>query len=228
MSSRDFFYTDDLDLTDEQVAITQQTYINYARNYVENYERGSGALEKAKKSLLDPFLSQYRKAGLVGPVLFVGCGSGRDIHYINQQGIPTYGIDISKPLLDIAREEGIESPLEIIDIQNMNFEESSFDGIFCETTLSHVKKADLPIILNKFYKILRPNGIAIVGFRKGTGYVYCTNDKVGGLRYNTSVSIEKSKEIVNNSGLIILSINTEKHISTNRPPFIEIIAIKKT
>lgn len=225
--AQDFFYTEDLDLTDEQIAETQRTYIFYAKNYVENYERKKGALENAKAATLDPFLSFYKKSQLTGPVLFIGCGSGRDMDYMNKQGISTYGVDISKPLLDIARESGIESPLEIMDVQSMDFEDLSFDGIFCETALSHIKKSKLPIILNKIYQTLRPGGISIIGLRVGDGRVYFTKDLVGGLRFNTTITQEEIHRIINTIGFNILDTNIGIHQITNRPPFYNLIIQRK-
>lgn len=225
--AQDFFYTEDLDLTDDQIAETQRTYIFYAKSYVENYERKKGALENTKAATLDPFVNYYKKIKLSNPVLFIGCGSGRDMDYVNRQGISTYGIDISKPLLDIARESGIESPLEIMDVQAMDFEESSFDGIFCETALSHIKKTKLPIVLNKIYQTLRPGGIAIVGLRQGDGRVYFTKDLVGGLRFNTTITQDEIHKIISTIGFNILDTNISTHQITNRPPFYNLIIQKK-
>lgn len=218
MDSNDFFYTEDFDLTDEQIAITQETYLKFAGNYVFNFERIDGALENTRPVTLDPFIAHYKKFKLTQPVLFAGCGSCRDLEFASQQGIATIGLDISQPMLNIARSVGIESPLEIMDILNISYEKNSFDGIFCETALSHIKKSDLPKVIKNFLGILRPRGIALIGFRLGTGKVYFTDDSTGGVRYNTSVTKKEIKKMIAEEGLKILDTNIGEHQIKNRPP----------
>ncbi len=222
----DYLYTDDLDLTDDQIAVTRETYFKYAGNYVFNFERTDGALEKTRPFTLDPFLSYYKKAKLTHPVLFAGCGSCRDLEFTSQQKISTYGLDISQPMLNIARKIGIDSPLEVMDILNISFADNSFDGIFCETALSHIKKANLKKVFKKYFQILRTGGIALVGMRLGNGHVYYTNDLTGGIRYNTTVTKAEIENKITEAGFTIIETNICYHQKPERPPFLNLIIQK--
>lgn len=226
MGTRDFFYTNDLDLTDEQIKITQETYFKFAGNYVSNFERKPGALEKTRPITLDPFIFRYKKINLNQPVLFAGCGSCRDLDFAARHQIPTFGVDVSKPLLNIARKMGVDAPLEVMDISKMEFASNSFDGIFCETALAHTKKSNLPSILKNFYHFIRPQGIALIGFRLGDGQVFYTNDSVGGFRYYTTLTRNEITSLLTTAGFHIISQKTTLHSIKSRPPFLETIVQK--
>jgi len=226
MSVADFSFTDDLDLTDKQINTTKETYFKYADNYVTNFERTQGALEKSRPFTLDPFLTHYRNLHLTHPVLFAGCGSCRDLEFTSKQNIPTFGLDISQPMLNIARNVGIEVPLEVMDILNISFADNSFDGIFCETALSHIKKAKLDKVFKKYFQILRGGGIALIGMRLGDGRVYYTNDLTGGIRYNTTVTKKEIENKIVDTGFKIIETNICIHQKPERPPFLNLIIQK--
>lgn len=223
---KDYFFIDALDLSDDQIATTQETYLEYADKYVSSFERVDGALEKTRPFTIDPFLNYYQKLKLTHPVLFAGCGSGRDLEFTSKQGIATIGLDISQPMLNIARKMGIESPLEVMDIKNISFAKNSFDGIFCETALSHIKKTDLGTVIGNFFRMSRPKGIALLGFRLGDGRVYYTNDSIGGVRYNTTITKKEIEDIVTREGFEVLETNICKHQISDRPPFYNLIIQK--
>jgi SAM-dependent methyltransferase len=216
----------DLDLTDQQIEITRRTYFDRAQEYVKFHERRPGALEKAQLDTLDPFLNRFKQSGLSGSILFAGCGSGRDMEYANNQGLSTQGIDISPAMLEIAKNYVNGSPLAQMDITELAFPNEHFDGIFCETALSHIKKSELPIALNSFYKTLSSNGLVLFGFRQGDGHVYAVRDAFGLERYNTTLTIEEAEALITDSKFQILNINIAVHALPNRPNFIDIIAKK--
>lgn len=223
---QDFFYQENLDLTDDQIYITQQTYLQHAEDYVFNFERKDGALEHARPFTVDPFLKHLSLDQQKGTVLFAGCGSGRDIQVFNNLGIDTVGIDISEKLLEIGKKIGVKTPLKKMDLQEINLPESNFTGIFCETAISHIKKAHLRQVLDNFYKLLKPEGLCLLGFRQGNGHVYYTDDAVGGRRYNTTFSSDEVSLIISQSRFKILEKNVADHQVKERPSFINLITQK--
>lgn len=220
-SWQEVYFLDQDDLTDKQVEITRQTYREYADRYVLNYERRQGALEEARLFTLDPFLRSFEKYNLSGKVLFAGCGSGRDLQEASKQGFTCVGVDISLQMINIGKIMGIKEPLMEMDLEELDFPNNSFAGIFCETAIAHVKKKSLPKVLENFARLLTKDGLLLLTFRKGDGRVYRTEDKVGGKRYYTTFLAKEAISILNQAGFEVLSKSSHKVGS--RPPYYNLL-----
>ena len=57
------------------------------------------------------YIEEAQKSG--GPILELGCGTGRISIPIAKAGIEVVGIDISKPMLDLARSKAKKAGLKI-------------------------------------------------------------------------------------------------------------------
>lgn len=228
MNNSDVYFTDDLDLTDEQIKITRQTYLLHANEYVQNFERRPDALKTTRPKTLDPFLQIYKKNQLDKPILFVGCGSGRDLQELENMGLDVMGVDVCPAMLDLARENGVQSVLQEIDMEDLCFEYDSLGGIFCETAISHVKKVHLAPILKIFYNSLTINGVVMIGFREGDGHVYYTNDAVGDKRFNTTITKESSDKLIHDAGFDIIEVTNTKNPIVGRPNHLNYFIQKKS
>jgi ubiquinone/menaquinone biosynthesis C-methylase UbiE len=220
----EFTYLDNVELTDNQLEVTRKTYEDNADKYVLNYERRSGALEEARLFTLDPFLKAYKKSKLTEKILFAGCGSGRDLEESSNEGFSCVGIDISSHMINIGKIMGIKQPLLMMDIEKMDFSDQLFGGIFCETALAHVKKSSLPKVLKNFNRLLVKNGIALITFRCGDGRVYMTEDKVGGIRYYSTVTEREGNRYIKEAGFDIISKTL--HQVGKKPPYYNLIVVK--
>lgn len=226
MNKKIVSFMDNFDLTDEQIRITHQTYIDHAEDYVTNYERKEGALEFARPHTLDPFIELFKKYSLVGPVLFAGCGSGRDMQVLEQLHIESFGLDLSPKMIKIASDIGVRGSFLVGNIENLPFKNNFFDGIFCETALSHIKRGSLPSTLKHFFNKLRHNGIVLLGFREGDGHVYKTTDLTCGDRYQTTITLNLIIEMIQAAGFIVKYKKLSPHRIKSKPNFINIIAQK--
>lgn len=56
-----------------------------------------------------------------------------------------------------------------MDIENLQFPEASFDGVWSVTSLLHIPKFKLPDVLRGIDKILRPRGIFYICMKQGDG-----------------------------------------------------------
>lgn len=112
------------------------------------------------------FFSKLRKdlfQGIKGKVLDVGVGTGKNLPYY-PEGIELTGIDISPKMLDKARKRaemlGVDVDLEVMDVEELRFPDSTFDFIvvtfvFCSVTdpikglreLARVLKDDGTIVM---------------------------------------------------------------------------------
>ena len=162
------------------------------------------------KSYIDEFVDK-----LLGKrVLDVGCGAGQITNYIAQKGIDCIGIDFSEELLKIARQNFSNSKFILADICNYEQKEQ-VDGIITKDMLFHLPNEDLIKVLEKFRRLLKPNGslCIIMDMPKEAGehifveelddkyqiyYNYLTPENLKGLLEKTGFSIENMKLVKDN------------------------------
>jgi len=94
-----------------------------------------------------------------GEVLEIGVGTGRNLeHY--PPGVRLTGIDISPPMIDIARQRagqlGRDIDLRVADAQALDFPDQSFDTVVC--TLSLCSIPDDRQAVREVSRVLRPGG----------------------------------------------------------------------
>ena len=130
---------------------TEKT-IRYYNRIANNYFRSNAAIViKEKIDLFISFLSGKR-------ILDVACGPGHDVNYLTRKGFNCLGIDLSRKMINIAR-QNFKGKFKIMNFFNLNFKANSFDGLWCSSVFVHVAKRDLTPLLKNFKKILRNNGI---------------------------------------------------------------------
>ena len=100
-----------------------------------------------------------------GCVLDFGCGSGRDAKYFLEHGFSVEAIDGSIELCRIASEyTGIE-------VRHMFFRELSecekYDGIWACASILHLKRQEIPEVLEKMITATKPGGIIYLSFKYG-------------------------------------------------------------
>lgn len=100
-----------------------------------------------------------------GRVLDFGCGSGRDTKYFLEHGFSVEAIDGSIELCRIASEyTGIE-------VRHMFFQKLSehekYDGIWACASILHLKRQEIPEVLEKMITATKPGGIIYLSFKYG-------------------------------------------------------------
>ena len=100
-------------------------------------------------------------------ILDAGCGSGRDAAAFLKAGYDVDAFDASAAICKIA------SKKTGINVRQQHFEDlegdSQYDGIWACASLIHVRPENLPDVLNRLRKLLKPNGFLYVSFKYGTG-----------------------------------------------------------
>jgi SAM-dependent methyltransferase len=102
-----------------------------------------------------------------GDILDAGCGSGRDALAFHKGGYRVTAFDGSAEMCRKAREY---TDLSVIQ---MTFQEmkwcGEFDGIWACASLLHVRRAELPEVLRRLFRALRPGGTLYASFKLGSG-----------------------------------------------------------
>ncbi|MFH1376186.1 MAG: class I SAM-dependent methyltransferase [Candidatus Woesearchaeota archaeon] len=102
-------------------------------------------------------------------VLDAGCGVGRDVAYMEEDGLDITGIDISEGILKEAKKRYPKSKFKLMDFRKMSFKAKSFDGIWSMAGLIHTDRNEMPKILKEFNRILKQNGIIYLAVVEGEG-----------------------------------------------------------
>ena len=131
---------------------TLSYYENNAKHLSQRYE--SAKVENIHSLLLNTFPSKSY-------LLEIGCGSGRDASFMHQNGYDVLAIDGSREMIAEAKlcHPELLDKMELIKIPDeLNFESSSFDGVYSIATLMHLEEDSIDSTLEKIAMMLKPSG----------------------------------------------------------------------
>ena len=134
--------------------------IQYYENNAVSFAEGTRAVDFA--AIQNLFLNFLPRGGYI---LDFGCGSGRDTKYFLEHGFRVDAIDGSKELCRFA------SDYTGIRVRHMLFQELSerekYDGIWACASILHLKKQEIPSVLEKMITATKPGGIIYLSFKYG-------------------------------------------------------------
>ncbi len=110
----------------------------------------------------DRFLGYLSKKAYI---LDLGCGSGRDSRIFKNLGYPVKAVDGSNAMCAAAAIL-LDQPVSRLKFENLSFDRE-FDAIWACASLLHIPSKDLPDILTKVMRALKPFGIAYFSFKHG-------------------------------------------------------------
>jgi len=156
---------------------TIKSYDEYALKWAKRMRGGKNI---AHKFLEKP--AMYKKLpDLKGKsALCIGCGTGEECERLKSLGAKKIiGIDISKGLIDYAKKSFPDLEFHVMDMEKLDFDESSFDFVYSSLTMHYVK--DWTKTLRGVHKILN---------NKGT-FLFSTHHPV---KWGASVNRSKEKD----------------------------------
>ena len=150
------------------------------KDTVEAYNKNSKAF--AERHLKQVPERLYQLAGTFfvkdSPTLDMGCGIGRDTEWLNNNGYKVIGADPSDGMIKIAKELHPNLQFDVQGLPLINYNENSFDNVFCCAVLMHIPRPDLVSSVINLLKITKPSGRLIISFRDG-------NEENDGRRFET-------------------------------------------
>jgi SAM-dependent methyltransferase len=105
-----------------------------------------------------------------GATADIGCGSGREVAWLNANGFPAAGFDASEGLLGQAR---LRYPnltfarAELPDLRGIAA--NSYDNVLCETVIMHLDRALIAPSVRRMLDIVKPGGILYLSWRVTDG-----------------------------------------------------------
>ena len=156
--------------------------IDYYNQNAETFVHGTVSVDF--KEVQDKFLRL-----LAGKrVLDFGCGSGRDTKYFIERGLDVVAIDGSEELCKSA------SAYTGIQVKHMLFqnldEVDCYDGIWACSSILHLPKDELKIVIKKMSRALKAKGIIYTSFKYGN----FEGERNG--RFFTDFTLEMFKEFI--------------------------------
>lgn len=95
-------------------------------------------------------------------VLDIGCGRGAFALYLAQllQAKETYGVEVSANHAQVASLRGVKTVVLDVDREDLPFEDSWFDAIFCGEIIEHLVDPDH--LLGEIHRTLAPGGLCVL------------------------------------------------------------------
>lgn len=90
-------------------------------------------------------------------VLMIGCGTGEESILLKEFGAKDItGIDLSKKSIALAKQTYSDIKFEIGDMNNLNFEDESFDFVYSSLVIHYSNKPKK--VYNEIYRVLKKDG----------------------------------------------------------------------
>ena len=104
-------------------------------------------------------------------VLDAGCGAGRMVTYLQSHApsLDVVGIDLSAEMVTLAQSAHPNATFRQADLSDTQFPEGEFDGIFAWYSIIHTEPDQLAEIVAEFARILRSEGLVLLGYQVGAG-----------------------------------------------------------
>jgi SAM-dependent methyltransferase len=101
-----------------------------------------------------------------GPTADVGCGSGRETAWLNENGFPAVGYDASAGLLEEARRRHPKLPFKQSALPALEgIPSATFANVLCETVVMHLDSASIAAAVERLLDILEPGGALYLSWR---------------------------------------------------------------
>ena len=140
--------------------------MNDADRYFDYLKRRSKAALIYRRWFLYPRLCRY----LRGDAIDIGCGVGDMLAFRPR----TVGADVNPRTVEFCRSRGLQAVLMAPD--SIPFDRHSFDSAILDNVLEHI--ADPRPLLEETRRILKPDGVVLVGVPGVRGYSWDSDHKV--------------------------------------------------
>ena len=134
---------------------------DYYQTHYQAYFDRTVAVDSA--GFLTPFIQRLRPGE---SILDIGCGSGRDLLWLTEQGFSATGFERSAGLAALARRH---SGCDVIegDFEAFDFSTFSFDAIMASGAFVHLPHHRLSPLLHHIRQALVPGGLFYLSLKQG-------------------------------------------------------------
>jgi SAM-dependent methyltransferase len=105
-----------------------------------------------------------------GMTVDVGCGSGREVAWLNANGFPAEGFDASCGLLAEARARYPDLEFAHAELPELRgIAPNTYDNLLCETVVMHLDRALIAPSVRRMLDVVKPGGIFYLSWRVTEG-----------------------------------------------------------
>jgi ubiquinone/menaquinone biosynthesis C-methylase UbiE len=127
----------------------------------------------------------------VNRILDAGCGVGRHVKFFQEQGLNTWGIDISTQAVKIGnkwlKNNGLKPKLKTASVTKLPFKDDFFDVVICHETLDHITPNEA---IKEIKRVCKSDGYIYLSFRATSDSEFHRGKKTG----NNTFVLEKGYE----------------------------------
>ncbi len=143
-------------------------------NTLEYYEGKTKEYTEKWKDWLPPFWERIlRTVSLLrpeGPILDIGCGTGRDLEYlIRYRPTEPWCIEVAKGFEKIVKRRIPDVEFILGDIRNAELPKNYFSAVISVGMILHLQKEDVLRAFDKVREILKEGGIFLLSTKAGAG-----------------------------------------------------------
>jgi SAM-dependent methyltransferase len=96
----------------------------------------------------------------------IGCGSGREVAWLNANGFPAVGFDASEGLLAEARSRYPDLNFAWAELPALRgIAANTYDNVLCETVIMHLDHTQIAPSVRRMFDIVMPCGIFYLSWR---------------------------------------------------------------
>jgi SAM-dependent methyltransferase len=124
-------------------------------------------VERREEKYADQLEAFIRKVGRGADVLELGCGGGHDAEIMLAAGVNVFATDGSAELAARA-EKRLGRPVRVMRFDELDAREA-FDGVWANRSLLHVQIEELPGLLERIWRAMRPGAHFFASYKAGDG-----------------------------------------------------------
>jgi 2-polyprenyl-3-methyl-5-hydroxy-6-metoxy-1,4-benzoquinol methylase len=139
------------------------------RTTLAAYDKGAAAFAKdwheqpAPGDLHDIVARLFIKGGATADI---GCGSGREVAWLNANEFPAVGFDASEGLLTEARRRYPHLTFAHAELPELRgIAAGTYDNVLCETVIMHLDRADIAPSVRRMLALIKVDGIFYLSWR---------------------------------------------------------------
>ncbi|HID0754288.1 TPA: class I SAM-dependent methyltransferase [Campylobacter jejuni] len=114
-------------------------------------------------------------------ILDLGCGAGRHVKFLAENGFKAFGVDYSENGIKAAQEllktYNLQADLKVSSVDDIPYEDESFDGLLCYGVLYYNSKEVIEKAAKEIYRVLKKGSMSYVAVRNMDDYRYKNNEK---------------------------------------------------
>lgn len=100
-----------------------------------------------------------------GPVLDVGCGTGRITAHLHDLGVDVSGVDLSPGMIEVAEREHPHLRFDVGSMLSLAVPDGALAGLVAFYSIIHIPDAVLPEVFAEFHRVLAPGGRLLLVFQ---------------------------------------------------------------